>query len=74
MSLNTKTMSSIKQEKYSIAIKSTSVPSGFSFRWTGRPLIRYSSAWIDFCRLSKFSSSGMDRFVDFLYIFRKSGI
>ena len=64
---------SIKREKYSIAIKSTSVPPSFSFRWTGRPF-QHSSACVDFRLLSKLSSSCMGRFVDFLYIFRKTGI
>lgn len=80
MSLNIKTISAIKREKYSIVIKSTDIPPSFSFRWAGRILIRYSSAirysltCIDFRRLSKLSSSGMGRFVDFLYIFRKTDI
>lgn len=80
MSLNIKTISAVQREKYSIVIKSTGVPPSFSFRCAGRSSIRYSSviqyssAYIDSRLLFKLSSSCMGRFVDFLYIFRKTGI
>ena len=75
MSLNTKTMSSIKREKYSIVIKSINKrPVPLFIPLDGTPLSIFIRHVSILRQLSKLSLSGMNRFVDFLYIFRKTGI
>ena len=55
MSLNIKTISAIKREKYSIVIKSTDIPPSFSFRWGGTHLDSIfigNSIFVDMYRFS----------------------